>query len=109
MKGEQDQYKEAQKRASELAKAGGDFELEKVRKEQEKGRSRAVAYKLGKMAMPEIGRILTRHQRGMYNKMIGDPFDLATLTGRDGEPLFDEAADLRPWLLKQRRSSRSST
>jgi hypothetical protein len=101
IKDEQDQYKEVQKRAFELAKAGGDFELEKVRKEQQKGQGRAFAYKLGKQAMPAIGRILTRRQRDLFNRMLGDPFDLGSLTGRDGQPLIDESADLKPWLLGQ--------
>ena len=29
------------------------------------------------------------------------PFDLGTLTGRDGQPLIDESADLKLWLLRQ--------
>ena len=101
MKGEQDRYKEVQKRSFELVKAGGEFELEKARKDQEKGQSRTFAYKLSRQAMPEIGRILTRHQRALYSRMIGEPFDLGTLTGRDGQPLIDESADLKLWLLRQ--------
>jgi hypothetical protein len=101
VKGEQDQYKERQKRSSELAKASGDFELEKVRKDQEKARTRAYAFKLSKQVMPEIGRILTRRQRDQYNRMLGESFDLAKLTGRDGQPLIDDSADLEGWLLRQ--------
>ncbi len=36
VKAEQDQYKESQKRSSELAKASGTFELEEVRKDRQK-------------------------------------------------------------------------
>src|SRR5262249_5504617 len=98
---EQDQYKEGQKRAFELAKAGGDFEPGKGRKEQEKKQNRAFAHQRGKQAMREIGRILTRPQRDLFNRMLGEPFDLNALTGRDGQPLIDESADLKPWLLRQ--------
>lgn len=101
IKNQQDQYKEVQKRAFDLAKAGGEFEVEKARKDQQKGQGRAFTYKLGKQAMPEIGRILTRHQRSLFNSMLGDPFDLAQLTGPDGQPLIDDSANLRPWLLRQ--------
>ncbi|MHB1558874.1 MAG: hypothetical protein ACYC61_15585 [Isosphaeraceae bacterium] len=101
MKGQQDQYKEAQKRSSELAKAGGEFALEKVRKDQEKSQGRAFSYRLGQQAMPEIGRILSRHQRDLYNQLIGPPFELGKLTDRNGEPLLDESANLGAWLLKQ--------
>ncbi len=51
--------------------------------------------------MPQIGRVLTRHQREKYNRMLGASFDLARLTGPDGQPLIDESADLEGWLLKQ--------
>ncbi len=100
-RGEQDQQKERQKRSSELSKASGDFALEKVRKDQEKAQSRAYAYKMTKRIMPEIGKILTRRQRDQYNRMLGGPFDLTTLTGPDGQPLIDESADLEGWLLRQ--------
>ena len=100
-KGEQDQHKERQKQASELAKASGDFELEKVQKDQEKAQSRAYAYKLNKRVMPQIGQVLTKHQRSLYNRMLGGSFDLTKLTGLDGQPLLDESADLEGWLLRQ--------
>jgi Spy/CpxP family protein refolding chaperone len=101
MKDAQDQYKESQKRAFELVKGSGDFDLEKIRKEQQKGQSRAYAYKLSKQVMPQIGRVLTRRQRETYNRMLGESFDLAKLTGPEGQPLIDGSADIGASLLRQ--------
>jgi Spy/CpxP family protein refolding chaperone len=101
MKVAQEQYKESQKRAFELVKGSGDFDLEKIRKEQQKGQTRAYAYKLSKQVMPQIGRVLTRRQREKYNRMIGESFDLAKLTGPEGQPLIDISADLGLSLLRQ--------
>ncbi len=96
----QDQYKESQKRASELAKATGDPSLEKVRKDQQKVQSRAFAYKLNNQVMPRIGRVLTRRQRDIYNRMLGDSFNLTKLTGPGGQSLIDDSADLAGALLR---------
>jgi hypothetical protein len=101
MRDEQDQYKESQKQSFELAKASGDFELEKIRKDRRKAQSRAYTYRLSKQVMAQIARVLTRRQRDKYNKMLGEAFDLARLTGPDGQPLLDESADLSGWLLWQ--------
>jgi hypothetical protein len=98
----QEQHKESQKRASELAKATGDSSLEKVRKDQQKGQSRAFAYKLNNQVMPRIGRVLTRRQRDIYNRMLGDSFDLTKLTGPEGQPLIDDSADLAGALLRDK-------
>jgi hypothetical protein len=101
MKATQDQYKESQKRAFELAKGSGDLDLEKIRKDQQKGQTRAYAYKLSHQVMPRIGRLLTRRQREKYNRMLGESFDLAKLTGPEGGPLIDGSADLGTSLLRQ--------
>ena len=101
MKGVQDQQKERQKQSSELLKAGGDLELEKTRKDQEKAQSQAHSYRLGKQAMVQIGQVLTRYRRNKYNRMIGEGFDLGKLTGPEGQRLIDDSADLTGWLLRQ--------
>jgi hypothetical protein len=101
MKGEQDQFKESQKRSFELVKAGGDFDLEKIRKDQQKAQTRAYAYRLSKQVMTQIGRVLTRRQRDKYNRMLGESFDLGRLSGPQGQPLFDDSAELGGSLLRQ--------
>jgi hypothetical protein len=101
MKGEQDQFKESQKRSFELAKAGGAFDVEKIRKDRQKAQTRAYAYKLSKQVMAQIGRVLTRRQRETYNRMLGEPFELARLSGKQGLPLFDESDDLGGSLLRE--------
>jgi hypothetical protein len=98
---EQEQYKESQKQASELVKASGDLVLEKMRKNQEKTQSRSFAYKLSKQVMPRIGQVLTRRQREIYNRMLGDSFDLGKLTGPWGQPLIDNSAGLAGLLLRE--------
>jgi len=97
---EREQYKESQKQARDLAKATGDLELEKMRKNQEKSQSRNFAFRLNDQAMPRIGQILTRRQRATYNKMLGASFDLSKLTGEDGQPLIDGSAGLASSLLR---------
>ena len=101
IKSEQDAYKESQKQASELAKASGDLDLEKTRKDQEKTQKRGFAYRLSKQVMPRIGQVLTRRQREIYNRMLGDSFDLAKLTGPEGQPLIDDSAGLAGLLLRE--------
>ena len=101
VKSEQDQYKESQKQAGELVKASGDFDLEKMRKNQQKTHARSFAYKLNKTVMPRIGQVLTRRQREIYNRMLGDSFDLAKLTGPEGQPLIDDSAGLAGLLLRE--------
>ena len=98
---EQEQYTESQKQASELVKASGDLVLEKMRKNQEKTQSRSFAYKLSKQVMPRIGQVLTRRQREIYNRMLGDSFDLGKLTGPGGQPLIDNSAGLAGLLLRE--------
>ena len=101
VKSEQDQYKESQKQAGELVKASGDFDLEKMRKNQQKTHARSFAYKLNKTVMPRIGQVLTRRQREIYNRMLGDSFDLAKLTGPEGQPLIDDSAGLAGLLSRE--------
>jgi Spy/CpxP family protein refolding chaperone len=101
VKAEQEQYKESQKQAGELVKASGAFDLEKVRKSQQKTQARSFAYKLNKEVMPQIGKVLTRRQREIYNRMLGDSFDLAKLTGPEGQPLIDDSAGLAGLLLRE--------
>jgi hypothetical protein len=96
-----DQYKDAQKRAFDLAKSSGESDLEKIGKEQQKGQTRAYAYKLSKQVMPEIIRQLDRRQRDRYTKLLGPPFDPTTLTGKEGRPLLDGSSDLRTSLIRQ--------
>jgi hypothetical protein len=98
---ELDQYKESQKQASELVKASGDFDLEKMRKTQEKTEARSFRYKLSKHVMPRISQVLTRRQRQIYLRMLGDSFDLAKLTGPEGQPLIDDSAGLAGLLLRE--------
>ena len=98
---EQEQYKESQKQAGELVKASGAFDLEKVRKNQQKTQARSFAFKLNKEVMPQIGKVLTRRQREIYNRMLGDSFDLAKLTGPEGQPLIDDSAGLAGLLLRE--------
>jgi hypothetical protein len=100
-KGEQEQFKESRKRSSELLKVGGDFELEKIQKDQAKAQERAHAYRVSRQVMTEIGRVLTRGQRERYNRMIGEAFELARLSGPKGQSLFDESADVAGSLLRQ--------
>jgi Spy/CpxP family protein refolding chaperone len=101
VKAEQEQYKESQKQAGELVKASGAFDLEKVRKNQQKTQARSFAFKLNKEVMPQIGKVLTRRQREIYNRMLGDSFDLAKLTGPEGQPLIDDSAGLAGLLLRE--------
>ena len=98
---EQEQYKESQKQASELVKASGDLVLEKMRKNHEKTQSRSFAYKLSKQVMARIGQVLTRREREIYNRMLGDSFDLGKLTGTEGQPLIDNSAGLAGLLLRE--------
>jgi hypothetical protein len=51
--------------------------------------------------MTQIGRVLTRRQRDKYNRMLGESFDLGRLSGPEGQPLFDDSADLGGSLLRQ--------
>jgi hypothetical protein len=101
VKDRQDQYKESQKQAGELVKASGAFDLEKVRKSQQKTQARSFAYKSNKEVMPQIGKVLTRRQREIYNRMLGEAFDLAKLTGPEGQPLIDDSAGLAGLLLRE--------
>jgi hypothetical protein len=101
IKTEQDAYKESRKQASELAKASGDLDLEKMRKGQEKTQARGYSFKLNKQVMPRIGQVLTRRQRETYNRMLGESFDLARLTGPEGQPLIDDSAGLAGLLLRE--------
>jgi hypothetical protein len=101
VKTEQEQYKESRKQASELVKASGDLDLEKMRKNQEKTQTRSFAYKLSKQVMPRIAQVLTRRQREIYNRMLGDSFDLVKLTGPEGQPLIDGSAGLAALLLRE--------
>jgi hypothetical protein len=98
---ERDQYKESQKQASELVKASADLDLEKMHKNQEKRQTRGFAYKLNNQVMPRIGRVLTRRQRQIYNRMLGNSFDLAKLTGPEGGPLIDDSGGLAALLLRE--------
>jgi hypothetical protein len=101
IKTEQDAYKESRKQANELAKASGDLDLEKMRKNEEKTQTRSYSYKLNKQVMPRIGQVLTRRQRETYNRMLGEPFDLAKLSGPEGQPLIDDSAGLAGLLLRE--------
>ncbi len=91
-----DQAKAIQKRSSEL----GTFALEKVSKDQQKVQSRAIALKIGKRAMTEVGKIISKAQKVKYVKLLGEPFDLSGLTDAEGRKLFDDSADLSSALLK---------
>ena len=101
VRSEQDQYKESQKQAGELVKASGNFDLEKIHKNQQKAQARSFAYKLNKTVMPRIGQVLTRRQREIYNRMLGDSFDLSKLSGPEGQPLIDDSAGLAGLLLRE--------
>jgi hypothetical protein len=93
---QQEQTKAIQKRSAEL----GTIALEKVSKEQQKVQSRGIALKIGKKAMSEIGRVLTKSQRAKYTKLLGEPFDLAGVTDAEGRKLVDDTADMASMLLK---------
>ncbi len=92
----QDQAKAAQKRSAEL----GTIALEKVTKEQQKVQFRGLALKIGKNAMSEIGRVLSKGQKAKYTKLLGEPFNLAGVIDAEGRKLFDDAADMASLLLK---------
>ncbi len=102
LKSAQEAFKESRKKQFDRLKGSGDFELEKIRKDQQKGQMRAGAYKLNTQTMPLIGRILTRSQRENYKRLLGDEFELGTLTGPNGQPLIDESASLAQSLLRQK-------
>jgi LTXXQ motif family protein len=93
---QQEQVKAIQKRSAEL----GNLALEKVSKEQQKSQFRAIALKVDKKGMAEIGKILSKKQRDRYNRLLGEPFNLAGATDEKGRKLFDESADLASVLLK---------
>ncbi len=93
---QQDQAKAIQKRSAELGTAG----LEKVAKEQQKAQLRGAAYRVGRRAMAEIGKILSKKQKDKYTRMLGEQFDLAGLTDPEGRKLFNESADLASALLR---------
>jgi hypothetical protein len=101
-RGANDQYKESLKQAFELTKGLGDNpELEKLRKDQQKGMLRTRAYSTSKQAMAQIAKILTRRQRENYNKLLGPPFEFSKLADAKGQPLFGNAPDLATTLLRQ--------
>jgi hypothetical protein len=93
---QQEQAKAIQKRSADL----GTFAVEKVSKEQQKIQARTTALKVGKRAMTEIGKVLSKKQRDKYNKLLGEPFNLAGLVDEKGRRLFDESASLAAMLLK---------
>ena len=93
---QQEQAKAIQKRSAEL----GTIALEKVAKEQQKAQFRGIALKVGKKAMSEIGKVLSKKQKDKYTKMLGEPFDLAGLTDPRGRKIFDDSADMASTLLK---------
>jgi len=92
----QEQAKAIQKRSADL----GNIALEKTTKEQQKIQFRTLAFKSGKRAMAEIAKVLSKHQRDQYRKLLGEPFDLAGVVDEKGRKLFDPAADLASSLLK---------
>ncbi len=92
----QDQAKAIQKRTTEL----GNFALEKVAKEQQKVQSRAVALKVSRRAMAEVGKIISKAQKEKYRRMCGEPFDFNEMTDAEGRKLFDDSTGMASALLK---------
>lgn len=92
----QDQAKAIQKRSAEL----GTLALEKVTKDRQKAQLRGFALKVGRRAMAEIGKVLSKKQKDKYSKLLGEPIDLGGLTDAEGRKLFGDSADLGPPLLE---------
>ena len=89
------QLKEARKEADEARKAAGEADpdpaVEKTRKEQGKEQMRSAADQLGRGVMARIASIMTRAQREVFRKLLGEPFDFARLRGPAGQAIAKEA------------------
>jgi hypothetical protein len=89
------QLKDASKEADEARKASGETdtnpEVEKARKDQAKQQLRGAANQLGKGVMARIASILTRGQREIFRKMIGEPFDFSRAEARPAPPSAKDA------------------
>ena len=97
-----DQYKESLKQSFGLTKGLGDNpELDKLRKDQQKGMFRTRAYSLSKQALAQVATVLSRRQRENYNRLLGPPFEFSKLADAKGQPLFGSGVDLATTLLRQ--------